>query len=230
MTKKLLITIGILGVLVIAGIVYATPIGITTPTDTKIVRILEENKENLLSIDGVVGAGIARDADNHIIGIAVYVEDDVTKIQGIPSELGEFKVFVKRISEASEFEKERMIVRNPRYHTLNVTTDKSVYHQNDNITITVRNVSNETVAFGNSAYDLFFEKWNGVSWEFYTGVVGLEVITYLNPEETAEVHYELGGQTDKPFPAGKYQVISMGWLDHNGEIAHVWGCTEFTVE
>lgn len=228
MTKRLSITIGVLVVLVIAGIVYVTQISII-PTDVKIVEILEENKENLLSVDGVVGAGIARDEDNHIIGIAVYVEDNEADTQQIPSKLGEFKVFIKKISEASEFEKERMII-NPRYHLLNVTTDKSVYQQNDNITITVKNLSNETVTFGNSAYDLFFEKWNGVSWEVYTGVIGLEVITYLNPEEIGEIGYKLGGQTDKPFPQGKYRVISEGWLDHNGKIVYVWGYAEFAVE
>ena len=90
--------------------VCVTQIGIT-PTDTKIIDILHKNEQKLLSIDGVVGAGIARDENNHIIGIAVYVEDNMTDVQKIPSELGEFKVFVKRISEASEFEKERMIIR-----------------------------------------------------------------------------------------------------------------------
>jgi len=229
MTKKLLFVVGIFVGLVIAGIVCVTQIGIT-PTDTKIFQILHENKENLLSIDGVVGAGIARDEDNHIIGIAVYVEDNVTDTQEIPDKLDEFDVFIKRIGEASEFEKERMIIRSTRYRLLNVTTDKIVYQQNDNIVVTIKSKSNETVVFGNSVYDLFFEKWNGVSWEFYTGVIGVEVITYLYPEEIAEVDYLLGGQTDKPFPSGRYRVVSCGWLDHNGEIVYVWGYAEFTVE
>jgi len=82
------------------------------PTDTKIVQILDKNKNNLLGIDGVIGAGIARNEnDNSIVGIAIYVEDNMTNFEKIPSELDGFKVFVKRISEASEFEKERMIVR-----------------------------------------------------------------------------------------------------------------------
>jgi hypothetical protein len=228
MIKKLLLIVGILG-LVIVGIVYVTQIGIT-PTDTKIVRIPDKNKENLLNIDGVVGAGIARDDDNHIIGIAVYVEDNVTDTQEIPDKLDEFNVFIKRLSETNEFERKRMIIRNTRYHLLNVTTDKTVYDQNDSITITIKNKSNETVVFGNSVYDLFFEKWNAVSWEFYTGVIGLEVITYLYPEEIAEIDYQLGGQTDKPFPSDRYKVVSCGWSDHNVEIGYVWGHAEFTVE
>ena len=108
--RKLLIVAGVLAVFAIAGIVFVTRIGIR-PTDTKIIDILDVNREELLGIDGVVGAGIARDEDNHIIGIAVYVEDGVTEIGKIPTKLGEFQVFVRRISEASEFEKEKMIIR-----------------------------------------------------------------------------------------------------------------------
>jgi len=107
--RKLLVAAGVLAAFAIAGIVFVTRIGIR-PTDTKIIGILDENREALLSIDGVVGAGIARDEDNHIIGIAIYVEDDVTEISKIPAKLGEFQVFVRRLSEASEFEKEKMII------------------------------------------------------------------------------------------------------------------------
>lgn len=110
MDKRLLIAFGVLVVFVVAGVVFVTRIGIR-PTDTKIIDILDKNREELLSIDGVVGAGIARDENNHIIGIAVYVEDDMTEIQEIPTKLGEFEVLVKRVSEISEFEKEKMIIR-----------------------------------------------------------------------------------------------------------------------
>ena len=114
MNRKLLITIGIL-VVVVGAFVFFSVIGFMinpiTPTDTKIVNILFENEDYLLSIEGVIGAGIARnESNNYIIGIAVYVEDDMTNVQEIPSELGGFKVFIKRISEASEFEKENMVI------------------------------------------------------------------------------------------------------------------------
>ena len=109
MDKKLLIVFGVFLAVAIVAIVFVTQIGIR-PTDTKIIDILYKNREELFSIDGVVGAGIARDESNYIMGIAVYVEDDMTEIQEIPSRLGEFEVFVKRIGDASEFEKERMII------------------------------------------------------------------------------------------------------------------------
>jgi hypothetical protein len=111
-SKKLLITAVISAVLiavVITGFVLFA-LNDMTPTDTKIVQVLDKNEESLLSIEGVVGAGIARDENNHIIGIAVYVEDDMSDFQGIPSKLNGFQVFIKRLSEASEFEKENMII------------------------------------------------------------------------------------------------------------------------
>ncbi len=56
--------------MVIVGLMYVSQFNIV-PTDTKIVKILEENEKMLLGIDGVVGAGIARDEYNAIAGIAV---------------------------------------------------------------------------------------------------------------------------------------------------------------
>ena len=116
MNKRFLVKIGILAVLVVGAIVFLSvllfAINPIVPTDIKIVQILEKNKDDLLGIDGVIGVGIARnESDNSIIGIAVYVEDNMTNVQEIPSELDGFKVFVKRISEASEFEKQSMIIR-----------------------------------------------------------------------------------------------------------------------
>jgi hypothetical protein len=204
--KKLWVLIGILAVAIV-GLIFVSQVGIT-PTDTKIIDLLHANEENLLGIVGMVGAGIARDETNHIIGIAVYIEANLTDSQQVPSKLGEFTVYVKDVAEASEYELENMIIRNSHYHFLAVTTDKTLYRQNDTVTITIKNESNETFTFGNSAYDLYFEKWNGTSWEFYTGVIGLDVITPLNPTETAQIDYMLGGQIDKPFPSGKYRVIS----------------------
>lgn len=229
MKRKSWLTFGFLVVLMLIGISYVALIGIT-PTDTKIIDLLNGNKQNLLNVVGVVGAGIARDENNRIIGIAVYVDDDVINAQQVPSKLGEFTVLLKDIGEASDFERERMIIRNAYYHLLKVTTDQTLYQQNNNATIIIKNDSNETFAFGNSVYDLYFERWNGASWEFYTGVIGMEVITYLNPGEMGEVKHRFRGQTDKPFPSGKYRVISTGWLDQNGQTITVWGYAEFTVE
>jgi len=114
--KKFLIGIGILAVLVVGALIFLSAflfiINPIVPTDVKIAQVLEKNKNYLLGIDGVLGAGIARNqSDNSIVGIAVYIEDNMTNVQEIPSELDGFKVFVKKISQASEFEKDSMIIR-----------------------------------------------------------------------------------------------------------------------
>lgn len=83
------------------------------PTDAKIIDTLYENEEKLLGIDGFIGAGIRRnESNNHIIGIAVWVEENMTNIQEIPNELGGFEVFIKRTSEASGLERDKLIILN----------------------------------------------------------------------------------------------------------------------
>lgn len=111
MARRLFMAIGILLVLVVVGVRCVAELALPAPTDTRIVYVLQENEVALLGIEGVVGAGVARGEDNYIIGIAVYVEDDVSDLRRIPGRLGGFDVFVKRVSEASEFEREGMIVR-----------------------------------------------------------------------------------------------------------------------
>lgn len=89
---------------------------------------------------------------------------------------------------------------------LTVTLDKERYGEGDTMTIIIQNISNETQWFGNAAYDVCFERFNGVDWEFYDSIPGAEVITCLKPEETGQVTWKLGGHTDSPFPAGQYRV------------------------
>jgi hypothetical protein len=112
--KRLLIIFGILALSVIS-IIVASFIFFTLsdwrPTDTKIIDILHENEATLLSIEGVVGAGIARDEMNYIVGIAIYVEDSMTDFQRVPNKLDGFQVVIKKMSEASEFERTSMIIR-----------------------------------------------------------------------------------------------------------------------
>jgi len=133
-----------------------------------------------------------------------------------------------------EANKEFDVVTKPPPQTvlllLTVETDKPVYHQGDNITVILKNESNDTITFGDSSYSLFFEKWNGASWEFYTGVPGVEVITTLNPGERAEIIYWLGGRSDKPFPPGEYRAVSVGWAYLSGQIVQVGGFADFLVE
>lgn len=109
MPRKLLLAIGILIVLVIIGTIYIIRIAVS-PTDTRIVQVLQENEEFLLGIHGVVGAGIARDENNRTVGITVYVKDGMTEVQEIPNRLNGFNIYIKKMSEATEIEKEMMII------------------------------------------------------------------------------------------------------------------------
>ena len=89
---------------------------------------------------------------------------------------------------------------------LTITLNREVYRRGEIMNITIKNVSNETQWFGNAAYDLCFERFNGEYWEFYDSIPGVEVITCLKPGETGQVTWKLGGHTDRPFPAGQCRV------------------------
>lgn len=59
--KFTLIGIGILAILAVGFLIFNIAgflINPIMPTDTKIFKILEDNKKNLLSIDGIAGDGI----------------------------------------------------------------------------------------------------------------------------------------------------------------------------
>ncbi|MFH1583955.1 MAG: hypothetical protein ABIA56_02400 [Actinomycetota bacterium] len=114
MTKIIAIVIVVLLTIIIIISIFLIQFGIT-PQDTKIIKILELNKDKILGIEGVVGAGININKDNNIVGIVIYIEDDIQETEKIPSKLydknlGEYKVFIKKIGEASDFEKEKMII------------------------------------------------------------------------------------------------------------------------
>jgi hypothetical protein len=108
MNRRLLSAIGIATALVgvfVFSIVILFMVNPILPTDTKIANALTDNEAYLLGIDGVVGAGIARnESNNYIVGIAVYAEDNMSNAQKIPSEIGGFKVFVKTASDTNKSE------------------------------------------------------------------------------------------------------------------------------
>jgi len=112
--RKVTIIIGASAVLICGFFLLSVILTIVNPiypTDTKIIDTLNQNKNSLLGIPSVVGAGIARnESNNYIIGIAVYTVDNSTDTSQIPKKLGDFSVFVKNISAVGDFEKNRMII------------------------------------------------------------------------------------------------------------------------
>ena len=114
MTKIIAYAIVVFVVLIIIVSIFLIQFSIT-PQDTKKIKIIELNKDKILDIEGVVGAGINMNEDNSSASIIIYVEDDIQETEKIPSKLydknlGEYKVFIKKIGEASDFEKEKMII------------------------------------------------------------------------------------------------------------------------
>jgi len=115
-------------------------------------------------------------------------------------------LFSKEYRWIYTFKVEPFVPKPPPEACLTVTLDKETYRQGEIMNITIENVSNETQWFGNAAYDVCFERFNGECGEFYDSVPGAEVITCLKPGETGQVTWKLGGHTDRPFPPGQYRV------------------------
>jgi len=90
-----------------------------------------------------------------------------------------------------------------------ITLDKETYYQGDIMTITVENISNETVWFTGTAYNLFFERFNGTNWQFHTSIVEGAAMTPLEPRETGQIKWKLDVPL-QPFPAGHYRVGTKG--------------------
>lgn len=90
-----------------------------------------------------------------------------------------------------------------------LTTNKETYRQDDIMTITIENISNETIWFTDGAYNIFFERFTGVDWEFHTAPVAIAVMTPLEAGETAQLTWPLDAPGQE-FPAGRYRVGTHG--------------------
>ncbi|MDH5690907.1 MAG: hypothetical protein OEY81_05715 [Candidatus Bathyarchaeota archaeon] len=93
--------------------------------------------------------------------------------------------------------------------SLSITIDKEKYCQGDTMTITIENISNETIWFTDTACNLFFERFNDQHWEFYDAMVGGLAMTPLEPNETKKFTWKLG-YPGRPYPAGRYRVGTKG--------------------
>jgi hypothetical protein len=112
--RKLTIAVGASALVISAFLLFVVIMALANPiypTDARIIDTLNENKNTLLNIPGVIGAGIARNStNNHIIGIAVYVGDNATDTAQVPQTLGGFAVFIQRVDEATDYGN-NMIIR-----------------------------------------------------------------------------------------------------------------------
>ncbi len=94
--------------------------------------------------------------------------------------------------------------KTPPEEILTITLDKKMYYQGELMTITIKNISNETVWFTDTACNLFFERFNGQDWEFYDAMIGGLMMTPLEPGEIKQFAWKLS------YPAGHYRVGTKG--------------------
>ena len=134
-----------------------------------------------------------------------------------PGQPGNYTVNLRFIISSWIFSQEypqKIIVRvelpKPPEELLLLTLDKPVYTQGEYMIITIKNRSNETIWFTNTAYELCFERFNGTGWAFYENIVGNSMTTSLKPGETRQVMCKLVDSTGSPFPAGRYRVGTKG--------------------
>jgi hypothetical protein len=107
------------------------------------------------------------------------------------------------------FRVESFIFKPPTEADLIVTLNKEIYLRGETMNITIKNISNETVWFTDTACNLFFERFNGVDWEFHTAIIGGLMMAPLEPGETADYTWKLGVPL-QPFPPGRYRVGTHG--------------------
>ena len=89
---------------------------------------------------------------------------------------------------------------------LTIKLDKYEYYPSETMHITITNISNETLVFSDTAYDLVYHRWNGTGWQRYTSIPGGAAITELEPGETDLVVWEASTHQGSPFPPGRYRV------------------------
>jgi len=107
------------------------------------------------------------------------------------------------------FRVESFVLKSPSEAGLIITPGEETYHQGETMDIILSNVSNETIWFTDTAYNLCFERFNGVYWEFHTAIVGGLAMTPLELGETAQLTWVLDVPL-QPFSPGRYRVGTKG--------------------
>lgn len=105
---------------------------------------------------------------------------------------------------------------------LSLTLDKTTYHRNERMTITIKNLSDNTFTFSNSTYDMHIERWVDGNWVSHSGVIGDDIITGLHLGESGQVILNAN------FLPGKYRAKSTGISDGENTVI-VDAYAEFTI-
>jgi hypothetical protein len=91
-----------------------------------------------------------------------------------------------------------------------MTLSKSEYVAGEEMTVSLRNASEQNLIFANAAYGLYFEVNTASGWATYATPPAVEVITPLAPDGQGLVRYTLGA--DARFPPGRYRAVATAGL------------------
>ncbi|MEM2088347.1 MAG: hypothetical protein QXF52_06715 [Thermoproteota archaeon] len=107
---------------------------------------------------------------------------------------------------------------------LEVATDKTVYHEDENITVTVKNTLNQTIKV---IVRLRLWGWDEekLPGSFCTGH---RVPVDLEPGQTIQRSFNLPFSSS-PRPLGNYWVVCEGWIEQDERLIYVWGYTEILI-
>jgi len=93
---------------------------------------------------------------------------------------------------------------------LTISMDRKIYSPGDTMNITIKNISDNRLYFSGLYYDLFFEKWDGTTWQHYQSIRQPMAITSLQPGEEEHHTHELSLYSGEEYALGRYRVGTAG--------------------
>ena len=137
-----------------------------------------------------------------------------------PSKPGKYEINLRFIISNNwlstrEYPQKIKVVVRPMPHkpmpedVLRIDLDKYVYRCGEVMNITIRNISDETLWFTNSVYNLAFERFdkNYNDWIFHSAPRAEEIITSIYPGDTVQLTLTLSADE---FPPGHYRIGTHG--------------------
>jgi hypothetical protein len=105
--------------------------------------------------------------------------------------------------------------------------ERKIYQPGDEMRVTFRNLSDESIDFPHEKFGLEFEKWSGTAWVEYLGIGRAAVFSSIDPHTEILLVLKLTrGKED--FSPGRYRLITEAGLSERGEI--IQASAEFEVQ
>lgn len=92
---------------------------------------------------------------------------------------------------------------------LAIGIDRNMYRPGETMIITIKNISNETIWFTNTVYNIVFERFNSIynDWIYHTSPIAGQALVSISPNEEKQVKYIIDPEL---FPPGLYRVGTHG--------------------